>query len=125
MRVPRSVVLAAIASLPGCVLITGSTDGYHLVDAGIDGGACLSAADCVSDAGPQVCCVNITGTSVPAAACGPAPCSGSPVVQLCTTGTECGGTSCLAQNCAVGVAMFSIQACGAISSCTVAPDSGR
>ncbi len=124
MRVPRSVLATAIASLSGCVLITGNTDGYHLVDAGIDGGACLSAADCVSDAGPQACCVDISGTSVPAAACGAAPCAGSPVVQLCKTDTECGSTSCLAQKCSVGVAMLSIQACGAISGCTVAPDGG-
>jgi hypothetical protein len=117
MRVPRRVIAAVVASLPGCVLLTGSTDGYELVDAGPEGGVCRSAADCSSDAGgPQACCVVVSGLSIVGPTCALSPCA-TPGAQLCATDTECTGTSCILQSC-----MFSgtapIQACGLVPTCT-------
>jgi hypothetical protein len=76
------------AGFPGCFLVTGSTDGYQLVDAGSDGQSCegapcptslvqcTTAADCVSEAGPNVCvlqsCV-FAGTTFMIRACGNLP----------------------------------------------------
>jgi hypothetical protein len=117
MRVPRTVVAAVVASLPGCVLLTGSTDGYELVDAGAEGGVCRSAADCSSDAaGHQACCVSVSGVSIVGPTCGPSPCA-SPGAQLCATDTECTGTSCILQSCMFSAAA-PIQACGLVPTCT-------
>ncbi|MGO9835966.1 MAG: hypothetical protein ACLP1X_17320 [Polyangiaceae bacterium] len=121
-------ILAVPAALGSCLVVTGSTDGYTLSNTGSDGGACeggascgnpalecLSAADCTSDAGPQVCCFAPTTAG---SACGPAPCAGSPAVQLCKGNTECGSESCVLQSCAFGGTTVTIQACGNVLVCS-------
>jgi hypothetical protein len=123
------VIPAAVAS---CVIFTGSTDGYQLANTAGEGGVCeggaacaspslgcVSAADCTSDAGPQVCCFALTAMSSAGSACGPAPCTGSPAVQLCKGDAECGSESCLLQSCAFGGAAVMIQACGNVIFCSL------
>lgn len=124
-----AVTVAAGALGAGCVIITGSTDGYSAKgtgggDAGGDGGgaavslACVSSADCGD--GGNVCCVvvssSLTSTNT---ACQAAPCTGILPAQLCKTSAECGNTGlCTTQSCNFGSASVTIQACGTVSGCT-------
>jgi hypothetical protein len=126
------VVGSAVA---GCMLVTGSTDGYEEGDAGADTGqstvipGCSSAASCESaggGAGPQVCCVSLTALS---ASCEPSSCAVGDI-QLCSTNSECGSAGvCNMQSCSAGGMPFSFRACGTVMGCLVAsgapgPDSG-
>lgn len=128
----RSALAALIAAVTvaagtvgaGCVIVTGSTDGYSVSnrDGGGDGGsislACVSAADCGD--GGDVCCV-VVGSSFTSAntACQAAPCSGTLSAQLCKTPAECGKTGlCTTQSCNFGSGTVVIQACGAVMGCT-------
>lgn len=112
------------AGAAGCILFTGSTDGYHPADAGGDGGLgdgagnsfqCASAADCGD--GGAVCCVVVSSSSVTAnTVCQMAPCS---VAQLCKTTAECGKAGlCTNQSCTFGTATVTIGACGVVMNCT-------
>jgi hypothetical protein len=125
------VILAVPAALASCLIVTGSTDGYELASTEGEGGACeggascanpslqcVSAADCTSDAGPQVCCFALMAMASAGSACGPAPCTGSPPVQLCKVDTECGSESCIVQSCAFGGTTVTIQACGNVLLCS-------
>jgi hypothetical protein len=132
MRSALAAVIAAVTVAAGtvgagCVLITGSTDGYQgKPSGGGDGGgdgptlslACVSSADCGD--GGNVCCVVVSSslTSVNTA-CQAAPCSGILPAQLCKTSAECGKTGlCTTQSCNFGSASVTIQACGTVSGCT-------
>lgn len=132
MRAAFAGIVAAVAVAAGtvgagCVIITGSTDGYHGSDAGGDGGgdggpavslACVSSADCGD--GGNVCCVVVNASLSGAnTACQAAPCSGVIAAQLCKTSAECGKTGlCTTQACNFGAASVTIQACGTVSGCT-------
>jgi hypothetical protein len=77
MRFPRLLTLAALAAgHASCVLFTGSTGGYQLVDAGADGSPgvqlCTTDAEC-GDAScvSQKCALGATTVSVQA--CGNVP----------------------------------------------------
>ncbi len=109
-----TTVLAVAATAGGCVILTGSTDGYSLVDAG----ACTSAADCGD--GGKVCCL-VVMTSGASNTCQAGPCGGAVPVQLCSSGTECGDAgACLTQLCSIGGHTYPSQkACGTIPGCTV------
>jgi hypothetical protein len=112
--------------LSGCLLITGSTDGYQLADTGTGGAMCAgdarcagrllgcsSAAACTTDGGVEVCCLVPASASgaCSAQACAPAPFG----AQLCETSAECaGGLECVTQQCMFGGAATTIQACGNI-----------
>jgi hypothetical protein len=124
--VVAAVTVAAGTVGAGCVIITGSTDGYTPSDGGGDGGgdgakvslACVSSADCGD--GGNVCCVvvnsSFTSTNT---ACQAAPCSGVVSAQLCKTSAECGKAGlCTTQSCNFGSASVTIQACGTVSLCT-------
>lgn len=132
MRAALAAVVAAVAVAAGtvgagCVIITGSTDGYHAPDAGGDGAGgdgpavsfeCVSSADCGD--GGKVCCmvVNSSLTSVNTT-CQAAPCStGVLPAQWCKTSTECEASLCTPQACAFGAASVQIQACGGVMGCT-------
>jgi len=118
MGARRMVAALVAAALPGCLLLTGSTDGYQLVDAGSEGGACSSAADCAGDAGAQVCCLVLTSTSSAGSACAPQSCTQAPAVQLCKSDAECGNASCVSQTCTYGGLMVPIHACGNVPLCS-------
>ncbi|HLK39758.1 MAG TPA: hypothetical protein VKU41_23540, partial [Polyangiaceae bacterium] len=86
MRIALAVVSLVVGG--GCVLITGSTDGYSLRDGGSDAapGECSSAASC-SDGG--VCCLAaILATGSPSGKCLPSCALALP--QLCAMDGECG-----------------------------------
>lgn len=121
---------AALAVVTGCVIVTGSTDGYDLADAGAaqtsaDAAAgaldlqCLSTSSCAGDgAVGALCCVTITGTSSARSACQPGPCGGTLPVQLCASDAECTGTTCVTQTCSLAGASVTVRACGALPTCT-------
>lgn len=122
-----AVTVAAAAAGAGCVIITGSTDGYHGPDAGGDGAgsdgpavslACVSSADCGD--GGSVCCVVVSSSLTSAnTACQAAPCSGILPAQLCKTTAECGKAGlCTTQACNFGTTNVTIQACGSVAGCT-------
>jgi hypothetical protein len=110
----------------GCVIFTGSTDGYRPVDAGGEGGeggpglslACVSSADCGD--GGQVCCVVLSGSLTTAnTTCQAGPCGGILPAQLCKTSTECGKAGlCTTQSCNFGTGSVTIEACGTVNGCT-------
>ena len=121
-----AVTVAAGVVGAGCVIVTGSTDGYRAQgsgggDGGGDGAAvslaCVSAADCGD--GGNVCCVVVNASnSSTNTVCQAAPCTGLLPAQLCKTSAECGKTGlCTTQSCNFG-ASVTIQACGLVSGCT-------
>lgn len=129
----RAIALGAsgLVLATGCLLVTGSTDGYELADAGAAetgadaGGAgaldlqCLSSSSCAGDGSPgQVCCVAITGTSSARSTCQAGPCGGTLPVQLCGSDAECTGTTCVTQTCSLAGASVTVRACGALPTCT-------
>jgi hypothetical protein len=101
-----TVGLAGIGCLvAGCVLFTGSTNGYTQIDAGEDaGGACASSADC-ADPDASLCCFGLSSAGF-ASVCQNS-CQGE-LVQLCKANAECGGASCITQEC-LGI---TFQGCG-------------
>ncbi|HTQ42948.1 MAG TPA: hypothetical protein VMI75_09365 [Polyangiaceae bacterium] len=121
-----AATVAAGAVGIGCVIVTGSTDGYRAKGSGDGGGgdgasvslACVSSADC-GDAG-DVCCVVVSSSLTSMnTACQAAPCTGILPAQLCKTTAECGKTGlCTTQSCTLGSSTVTIQACGTVSACT-------
>jgi hypothetical protein len=120
-----AVTVAAGAAGAGCVIITGSTDGYQPADAGRDGGdgaavslACVSSADCGD--GGNVCCVVVSSSLMSTnTVCQAAPCTGIIPAQLCKTSAECGNAGlCTTQSCSLGSASVTIEACGTVNGCT-------
>jgi hypothetical protein len=139
MRARGAAVVGRLASIPGvaayaaalsaCVLITGSTDGYRLSDAGTSGPACAAdapcanlsftcsgSANCTTDGGPQVCCLAPTSTGADTA-CSAQPCPALGA-QLCQTSEECSGQECVAQLCTFGGEAIMLRACGTILTCS-------
>jgi hypothetical protein len=120
----RAVVSLCVTGLvvPGCVLFTGSTDGYSLLDSGSSASAsCSSVASCGA---VGICCLasNPSGPSV-SGVCLPS-CSIA-LPQLCTTSAECGdAVPCLLQRCTfdggtdIGV---SVHLCGTSTGCVAIP----
>lgn len=132
------------AAIAGCMIFTGSTDGYEPADSGLDavatvdgacvadeGGVCFvlnckSTAECTSssnggDAGAQICCVGLLTAAIP-------PTIGSSceiscqfgTVQSCNTNADCsGGTSCVSQSCSLGSDNAKFHACGLIPGCAL------
>jgi hypothetical protein len=122
MRAAAVVLAATMAVGAGCVLVTGSTDGYSLVDSGgAAGSSCTSAASC-ADAG--VCCLVLTAASTSlGGTCVPS-CSVA-LPQLCATDAECGEMGpCSTQTCTVdggGGIPFSLRVCGVVPGCMASP----
>jgi hypothetical protein len=120
-----AVTVAAGTIGAGCVLITGSTDGYQSAPTGDGGGdgapislQCVSAVDCGD--GGEVCCLVVNSSlSSATTACQAAPCSGAFPVQLCQSTPECDKTGfCTKQTCNLGSLTVTINACGTINGCT-------
>lgn len=131
----RGVLAGIVATLTvaagsvgaGCVIVTGSGDGYGGRDAGGEGGgsdgpgvslACVSSADCGD--GGNVCCVVVNASLTSAnTACQAGPCTGILPAQLCKTSSECGKAGlCTTQSCPFGAASVIIAACGTVNGCT-------
>jgi len=121
-----AVTVAAGVVGAGCVIVTGSTDGYRAQgsgggDGGGDGAAvslaCVSAADCGD--GGDVCCLVINSTFTLATTACQASCSGTYPVQLCKSTQECGKSGiCTTQTCNFGSLTVTIPACGSVMGCT-------
>jgi hypothetical protein len=122
MRAVAFAFVVTMALAGGCVLFTGSTDGYSVLDSGSS--SCTSSASCV-DAG--FCCLMVTSFPTSAAAtngmCLPSCSIAFP--QLCLTNAECGDTGpCSMQTCvtdAGGSLPFSLRACGTVPNCVTSP----
>jgi hypothetical protein len=114
-------------ALGGCVLVSGGTDGYKPVDAGIPG--CGATSDC--DPG-QLCCLVLSLSSGSATVACQTPdarsvCTGGDYqLELCSTDAECPhGGACLEQQCSAGSTPTTFRACGTISKlCAIVPRSG-
>lgn len=121
MRAAAAFALAVVLCLAaGCVLFTGSTEGYSLIDAGAS--SCTAAAQC--DAG-SVCCLVISASTTTSTS---GTCQAScrlTYPQLCTTNAECGDAGpCSRQSCSVeagGGLSVPLQACGVFPECTATP----
>jgi hypothetical protein len=120
MRHPCVLVAVGMgALLAGCEVVTGSTAGYTLQEAGP---ACSSRANC--DAG-EVCCdgltVNASGSLGSGPLCRFQTCSLLPGVsfpQLCEQSSECpDGSACTRQACSGGPSDASFLACGLLFGC--------
>jgi hypothetical protein len=119
--------IAAAASIAGCFIVTGGTDGYQrAAEDGGGGGSdasglvlgCVSATDCVGDGGAQICCLTPSASSF-AATCQAAPCGGTFSIQLCKANTECADdASCTSQQCTYSGSSVTLQACGNIPTCS-------
>ncbi len=91
----------ALALVGGCMLVTGSTDGYSELDAG-----------CGCEAG-NVCCLAADGA---APSC-QASCS-QPELQLCGSSEECGdGGTCVPQTCTVAGNSYPVSTCATLPGC--------
>jgi hypothetical protein len=102
-------------TIAGCIVFTGSSNGYSTSEASTPGQGCASSADCPG----QMCCYDLASGS-PAATC---TASCAPTFQSCTQASDCGdGGSCLVQSCHVDAGGFavslSVSTCGAVSVCT-------
>jgi len=128
----------------GCELFTGSTDGYVAAEAGDDAGPevdgacpadaafcialeCLSTAECPAsdDAAPLICCLGEVSSKTIGSSCQNGCTLG---VQACSTNTECGGASCILQQCQ-GATPITFRACGLLPDCNEitgsSPDAGK
>jgi len=117
----------------GCILVTGTTNGYVLEDAGtpsIEAGACIAEAGCVNlqcsssleCGGGEVCCLALAG-SLAGSTCQKQCQVGS--VQLCKGGAECGdAVSCVSQQCVVLGLGVNLSICGLAAGCLEVSASG-
>lgn len=105
-----AAALAAVALVgAGCMVVTGSTDGYTPQP-----GPCQSAADCSNG---NVCCAGIGSDGKATLSC-----QGScdqPYLQLCLRSGECEAGVCYAQYCTPdGGSPFQVATCAPIPFCS-------
>ena len=117
-RLLALAMVAASVAAAGCMIVTGSTDGYSAAPTP-GPAACTSAAQCD---GGHVCCLSATSSMSSMAVTGScqSTCTTS-LPQLCTTSTECAdGGPCSMLSCTVdgSPVMVSIQACGTVQGCS-------
>ncbi len=98
----------------GCMVVTGSTDGYVAAEAGDAGSFCVSAESCTAHGTPGACCLGASGISCEATGCGAAN------IQLCASNAECGDAgACALQLCALSAGEITLLACGTLPNCGV------
>jgi hypothetical protein len=143
-----AVGIAAVGSLiAGCVLFTGGSSGYTLVDAGEDAVAacpdgapfcleneCSSTADCnggadvAPEAGGQACCFGVSlGGAVGTSCQSSCQALQGAVAQVCLTNAECGEAACTFQQCQLSGFPVTFHGCGLTLGCSpveVANDAG-
>jgi hypothetical protein len=114
----RAAFLVALASVmvaaAGCLIITGSTDGYTAAQSGQV--TCTSAAQCD---GGAVCCLSVSNSTTSVVGACQSTCTTS-LPQLCTTNAECGDAGpCAMLSCTVdgSPVAVTIQACGTVQGC--------
>jgi hypothetical protein len=133
-----AVGIAAVGSLiAGCVLFTGGSGGYTLVDAGEDAVAacpdgapfclefaCSSTADCnggaevAPEAGGQVCCFGVSLGGAVGTSCQSNCQTRGEVAQVCSTNAECGGAECIFQQCELSGFPLDFHGCGVTFGCS-------
>jgi hypothetical protein len=106
---------AAVGVMAGCIVVTGTSNGYSGSDASTPGQSCTSSAECAG----QMCCYELAGSSLTAACAA----SCTPSFESCTQASDCGdGGSCIVQSCHVEAGGFpvtvSVTTCGVVSVCT-------
>lgn len=108
------IVVAIVAALVGfgCVIVTGSTDGYQPYP------ACRSASDCPDN---TICCVDFSlAQGTVTQACRPS--SEGCLHQLCATTSECQGSTCVQQKCSyLDASTDAFSACGVLVPSYCAP----
>ncbi len=106
---------AAVMAL-GCMLITGSTDGYSEPDAAIPGFACALPGDCAG----KLCCLQLTDGGVPTGSSCETSCA-DPRGQVCGVTADCADAgSCWTQTCAFdGGFSVQVKTCGALPVCSI------
>jgi hypothetical protein len=112
-----ALTLVAVAAA-GCMLITGSTDGYSAPKA--SAGTCASAADCGD--GGNVCCLSVSNSTTSVVGACQSACTVA-LPQLCKANAECGDAGpCSMLSCTVDGSPLTIplQACGTVQGCTAA-----
>jgi hypothetical protein len=107
----RSIAAGALALAlvgAGCMIVTGSTDGYAPQPSSLQ---CLGPSDC--EAG--VCCYGLGTDGGAGSSCQPS----CPFAfqQACTASDQCGDAGCLVQTCAVVGGAVQVATCGAIAEC--------
>jgi hypothetical protein len=110
----RRTLVAGLLALgvlgAGCMVVTGSTDGYTTAPTSF---GCFGPSDCEGG----VCCYDVTGDGGATASC-KASCDFA-LEQACTASDQCGdGGTCYEQTCSVeGGASFQVATCGKIPRC--------
>ena len=116
--VALALTLVAVAAA-GCMLVTGSTDGYSAAKP--SAGTCSSAADCGDGGG--VCCLSVSNSTTSVVGACQQACTVS-LPQLCKANAECGDAGpCNMLSCTVDGSPLTVplQACGTVQGCTVSP----
>jgi hypothetical protein len=141
-----SLALLGLGMAAGCMIVTGSTDGY----AGADGGdaatptvtsacagdaaicllnECTAASTCVARYGAGAsCCAGVIGVSPAVAigtACGEGACPLG-TIPACEKDSDCEAGTCTPQSCSIDGYPASFYGCGVFPGCSiiVSPDAG-
>ncbi|MGA7119767.1 MAG: hypothetical protein WBY94_06700 [Polyangiaceae bacterium] len=121
MRAAKLAILLVLPVVNGCVLFTGSTDGYTEPDSGSSERTCSSAAACGDAA---VCCLVTTSSTASTLGTCMASCAVQ-FPQLCASSAECGEAgACSMHTCTIdagGGITFPLQACGEVQDCVSSP----
>lgn len=114
--------LGALVFMVQCVLVTGSTSGYSLPEAGCSGAAdCDDAARCCLSLSVSAAGIGTASVCQSGSQCRPVlPLPGAPAIQLCERSAECADdAACLLQQCSPGdAASMAVTACGHVFGCT-------
>jgi hypothetical protein len=133
-----TVTATALAggAIAGCMLFTGSGDGYSEADGGdsaapvVDGACfadsglcievlCTSTPECQATSAAQVCCIGLQSATTIGTACQTGSCSLG-TYQSCATSAECGeGLSCIEQDCNFQSNGLTFHACGVVPGCAI------
>jgi hypothetical protein len=107
-RITALALLLVCTAGAGCLLITGSTNGY--TQAGSEAGtSCEASSEC--DEGGEICCLSSVTLS---GACQKGACA-EKAAQLCGDNKECGDAACVLQSCSLdGSTPVELRACGLV-----------
>jgi hypothetical protein len=122
-----ALALAALAALfgAGCMLVTGSTDGYVERTCGCQAGQVCCLTISLDDGGVGDGGVGDGGLGAGAVAshtsCQDQACSQADFqIQMCSSSAECGnGGTCFTESCSYQGANVTLQACSLVPTCTL------
>jgi hypothetical protein len=134
-----SLAALALGTAAGCMIVTGSTDGYTEADGG-DAAAptvtsacphdaatcvvdlCATAANCVASLGAGASCcagVAVSGASIlVGAACQTGVCSAGTIAS-CAADSDCEGGACMDQACSLAGESVEFRGCGLYPGCAL------